>query len=603
MTDGVLDVKNSPSYGKLPARRNAEAMRRLTQQWLPTARDRDTQIWPLGFGADVSKPRLEEFAKGGAGASTRCPTSRQSRPHAAVVVDTGQVIHSLVAALGGARCGQVGPPDRGQVERDKTTQLTVKIPPIATDGAITVVKSHPRFRVDFFTPKGVAAPSNGTLSDGESFERSGQSGRVESLRIGDPLPGVWKIKVSDPLGRASHAGVSAFAVWEGALQASLVVSPLLAIPGKKETVEVRVLGRDGGVITGAALKSLRAEARARAAFGPLDVLLKLDERRGVFVGTFDVPADAADGSIDVAARVSGSGIASDRRTDSVTIDHTRTIYPTFKLDPPPEVHPGEAIDGTLTIDNQGAAIPGALAIGERSPGALLTISGDVGQIPTGTRRIPFKVVVGEDSPLKPLFATIVLTIDGKTRIGSVSLDTKVTPKPEFPWWIVIVAGALVLLMLSATVVVVTRGRRRRSAEASDVRGLVATLWRESIELSSIAADSGLRPSARFEMYLDFDDDHPHLRSPDVGVVGERIVVTRTGPTLRVEVGEREAVETDLNASELIALRSKLSLRISRGSTDLDNDGPSSPAFGGYEPGGAWPPDGSDATTQPTGGAW
>lgn len=601
LTDGVLDVRRSPSYGRVPGRRNAEAMRRLTQQLLPTARARDTQIWPLGFGSAVSKPSLDRFAAGGAGASTLCPASRASRPHATVVKTTGQVIHSLVAALGAARCGAVGPSRPGSLDGDETTSLTVAIPPIATDGAITVVKSNPRFRVDFYTPRDEAVPSNGTLSDGSAFERSGQSGRVESLHITDPVPGKWTVKVSDPLGRASHAGVSAFAVWEGALQASLFVSPVQPIPGRSEQVEVRVLSRDD-VITGSVLKSVHVDARASAAFGSIPVPLKLDTRDGVFRGSFNIPADAPDGPIRIAARVRGNGVASDRRVDTVTIDRSKIIEATFDLDAPREIHPGAVIHGQVTTDNPATPRTGTLVLGDHSRGALLTLQADIGQIPTGTQRFPFTVKVDQDTPLAKLYATLYLVVDGTTKVSGASLDTNVTPVPPFPWWKVILAGALALLLLGGAGAFAWRGRRRRSDEASDIRGLVATLSRDSRVLSSIEADGGASPRPRFEMYLDLDEDHPHLRSIDMGGMGERIVVTRKGSIARVEVGEQEPVEIDLNMVEPVPVRAGLSLRIARRAIASDDVAPTE-VSGGYDPGAPWPPDDRDMTNQPTHGAW
>src|SRR6266536_59476 len=51
LTDGVLDVHNSPAYGPDPASRNREAQQQLDHEILPDAKRAGVQIWPLGFGS------------------------------------------------------------------------------------------------------------------------------------------------------------------------------------------------------------------------------------------------------------------------------------------------------------------------------------------------------------------------------------------------------------------------------------------------------------------------------------------------------------------------------------------------------------------------
>ena len=61
LTDGVLDVGNSPSYGPDAAGRTMEAQRQLTDEILPAAKQAGVQIWPLGFGA-ANRERLAMLA-------------------------------------------------------------------------------------------------------------------------------------------------------------------------------------------------------------------------------------------------------------------------------------------------------------------------------------------------------------------------------------------------------------------------------------------------------------------------------------------------------------------------------------------------------------
>ncbi len=468
MTDGILDVRNSPSYGSVRNRRNGEGRRILRDELLPLARTRGVQIWPLGFGSAVSKPSLAGFAAGGAGVSAHCPGSAASRPHATIVSTTAEVLHTLVAVLGAARCAQVGPAQNGVLDRGGTRELTVDIPPIATDGAITVVKSDPTFRVDFFSPRGDAAPDSGSV-DGQTFARSGVAGRVETLQITDPLPGRWKVKITDVRGRARHSPISAFVLWEGSLQASLLVSPVLPVPGRRLELEVHVLSRGDGVLSGDALKGVTATASLSGSFDDdLPVDLTLDH--GVFRGHADIPTGAT-GAIHVAARVRGRGVASDVRTFDATIQTTNFLSATFDFESPSDVHPGAVLHGTVTTENQGPRRSGILALGEHSSNALLTVNGAIGAIPTGTKRFPFTVHVSRETPRGSLYATLYLTADGRNRVAATALDTDVVPIPGF-WshhWKLISLSALLLLLLATVLILRIRAARRRTAHATDTR--------------------------------------------------------------------------------------------------------------------------------------
>ncbi|MET0602383.1 MAG: vWA domain-containing protein [Baekduia sp.] len=599
MTDGVLDVRNSPSYGRVSGRRDAEAQRLLREELLPAARKSGTQIWPLGFGAGVSKPSLDAFAAGGAGISARCPGSAASRPHATIVSDTAEVIHSLVAVLGAARCGQVGPAQRKVLGRGGTSELTVEIPPIATDGAITVVKSNPTFRVEFFSPNGDAAPDSGGV-DGQTFARSGVAGRVETLQITDPLPGRWRVKVTDPRRRAVRSPVSAFVLWEGSLQASVLVSPLLPVPGRPIDVEVRVLSRGNEVLSGDELKGVRASAVLTGSFSDR-LSIHLDREGSVFRGKTKIPTGAS-GAIRVLARVSGQGVSSDARPFDATIQIRDFLSASFDFKSPEEVHPGDVLRGTVTTDNAGPPRRGRLTLGEHSKNALLAIDGPVGEIPTGTKQFPFTVEVSRATPRGSLYGTIYLTSNGRDRIAVTALDTEVVAVPGF-WskhWKLISLLALVLALAATALVVRVRLARRRRAEATDTRELTASLWRSGQQLSSLDSDGGPLPRPRFVMLLDAEEEHPHLRHPDsTAGRGDRIVVERNGSMLHVTTAASDPIEVDLGVS--IPLVNGLDLRIAR---RVDGDGPQESAsaglFGDHDVGGPWP---AGMTDKPTTGAW
>lgn len=64
LTDGKLDVSDSPEYGTDAASRQANGAKRLTEE-LARARSESVQIWPLGFGSQIDKAALTAMAEGG----------------------------------------------------------------------------------------------------------------------------------------------------------------------------------------------------------------------------------------------------------------------------------------------------------------------------------------------------------------------------------------------------------------------------------------------------------------------------------------------------------------------------------------------------------
>ncbi|MCP9986013.1 VWA domain-containing protein [Streptomyces sudanensis] len=64
LTDGRLDVDDSPEYGADPAARRANGAKRLADE-LARARRERVQIWPLGFGTAIDRATLTGMAEGG----------------------------------------------------------------------------------------------------------------------------------------------------------------------------------------------------------------------------------------------------------------------------------------------------------------------------------------------------------------------------------------------------------------------------------------------------------------------------------------------------------------------------------------------------------
>lgn len=540
LTDGVLDVHRSPSYGRDPARRETEAWRRIHERLLPQARAAGTQIWPLGFGAEVSRAKLQAFAAGGANENARCASARSARPHAIVVDDSGAAIPGLLQALVGARCGAVSGAGSTTLKHGATRSLYVRIPPIATAGAITVVKDDPTFKVDFFTPSGDAASAKGTTG-GQRFERSARGGRTEALRIANPVPGRWKVVVSDPRGRASDSPVSAFAVWEGALQASIFVSPVAPVPGQRLAVEVRVLSRKG-VIVGRDLDGIGAQVQAQGDFGRIPVPVRL--RDAAFRGSFPLPDDAK-GAVQVIAQVSGRGVSSDRRIEPLTIQAPGMPSASFAFDVPADVAPGATIHGSVVTSNRGSPQPGRLQLGQSSPGALVTLDSTLRRIPTGQARSEFTLHVADDTKLGALYGSVYLVNGEGQRLAGSPFDATVEPPPSWlsRHWKALLLGLLFVIAVLVGAWLTARTRGQRTARQTDTRGLIATLYRDEAEVGRLEQERQPDDPSRFALVVfEPDGDAPPqlLDEQTAAGRGRPIVVTRRESQLSFAVDGKRA---------------------------------------------------------------
>ena len=185
LTDGVLDVANSPAYGDTPERRNAAARGNL-ERVLDQLAAAEAQVWPLGFGS-VDRAALRGFARG------QSCTAAAKDPEARVVTGSSELTAAVTEAFSSAGCVKYNPPDVGDVPRGGSTELHGVIPAIASEASILVYKRDKRVQVEYLAPgAGKPAPDAG----GSRFEFAGQSTDVETVKISDPQPGRWTIRLS-----------------------------------------------------------------------------------------------------------------------------------------------------------------------------------------------------------------------------------------------------------------------------------------------------------------------------------------------------------------------------------------------------------------------
>lgn len=537
LTDGNLNVSSSPQYGRTPKARNREAQRQLTQRILPAARRAGIAIWPLGFGADARRQGLESFASGGAAGNNQCKAAEGARPKAVMVGSSATILSDLLELLARSRCAHAEPPVSGDLQPGKTVTLKVKLPSIATDGTISVTKLDPYFRVEYYDPDGEAALDRGER-EGQTFSRSGQNGQVEALRIENPKPGTWTVKVTAPKNRPARR-VLARAVWSGVLQASIRISPALPKPGQRVIVELHLVTRYGVIRDPADLTGLVATAQVSGDFGTPTIPLNDAGRDGDAVakdGTFSGPFTMPSGKVSclqITGQIAKPGIAADERTYSVCTSPGE-FAAVFNLPVPDNVHPGDVISGAISFTNQLGPRQVRLIIAEHSDAAQISVAPAAFSVPQGTSKHRFQLRFAEGSQLGDVSARLQLVDPDGKDVGDAYVSATAVAVPSWLsryWWLIALCALAVVGMIAAVMAVVRRRQR-----AALVDGLVAVL--------SIAADeqrgSGgsvelAAPEREKEFRIGFVSDDQGPRLLRAGSEAEAaFIVRRAGAQLAIQ---------------------------------------------------------------------
>jgi hypothetical protein len=464
LTDGKLDVGDSPEYGADTASRQANAAERLTDE-LARARRESVQIWPLGFGSQIDRGALDAMARGGF--RNGCASLPDATPRMRVVDNSEQIDKALQETFAAARCAQVAEGTRGKPPGD----LSVSIPPIATDGSITVSKHDPKVSVTYYDPSGKKVPTSGS-ADGSSFEVSGQDGPVEALRVKNPVPGKWRVRVEAPEG---HRGqdVAVRAIWQGRLRSSITLDPSSPRAGEQAVVEMRMQTRRGVVITDQnLLKGIQVGVKVTGqGIRPVTVTLKDDGTKpdakagdARFTGTLDVPGGGT-GDLAVTGEMSAPGVTGDHRPLYIRRASGQTPVTAGLTVERSTVYPGGTLRGTLDVtNNDTVAHTLTLGLTDQPAGAELTAAPAKVRAEPGSSHHTFTVSVGEGAALGELAGTVVVT-DADARgstLDTTSLDALVEAEPSWwdRWWGAVVGAAALLLTAAAVVGVLIRARRR-----------------------------------------------------------------------------------------------------------------------------------------------
>ncbi|MER5275256.1 VWA domain-containing protein [Streptomyces sp. NPDC002809] len=516
LTDGRMDVTDSQKYGG-EAHREAEGERQLTAA-LKDAAARQVQIWPLGFGSAPDKAQLDRMAAGGY--QKGCVELPSARPKAGKVSgpkDVGPMLEKIFAAAHCLRYSQ------GSSERPPAT-LEIGISPLATVGSIVVDKGDPEVTATYLDPSGHEVPTSGTYRKSR-FELAGSGGTVEALKITDPVPGIWKVKVEAPEGhRSLPVGISV--LWQGELRGAIRMDPPSPQAGQKTTVTMRLQTREGYEIKDPRdYEGLRVRSELTGdGFEPLELRLTDDgagadpeKGDGSFTGTVTVPKDA-DGALKVIGTLTASGLSADTRSEGGQVAPGALPVTTALTLPDSDVHPGATVTGTLAVHNTSTS-PHTLRLSVTDIGqGMLTVTPaqivvEPGE--SGTRKVSIEVApadvfgdrLGDDGLRLGGTVTVVDATDSDRTLVQSPLSVRVTPEPgiwDAYWWAFMAGAVLVVLAVVAAL-----AWRRQHRTRKDPFGLVLQLVSEDGDIL------GEHPAGHgHKQWYEFAVVEPH-RSPRI----------------------------------------------------------------------------------------
>lgn len=484
LTDGKLDVTASESWGDTPDRRNAAAAARA-QELLGELDKAGAQVWPLGFG-DVDVSALRGFAKG------RSCTPGVPDPQERVVPNIAELTTAVSDAFSSAACVKIPPADNGRLpDGGGTVELHVDIPAVASDASIVVHKRHKAVQVEYRAP-GADKPVSGP-----GFEFAGQETESESLRITDPEPGRWTIKLSSSGLPAQE--VAATVVYQAAVKGTLVVSPPQPAAGETVEASMQVRARGKAVIDPDTLKGLTFVTAMTGAGPNQEVTLTDPDGDGTFTGQFKIPDDAT-GDLTFTGRVTGLGVGGDTRVlPTRVLKGQAPIQAQILFDQAGPVYPGSTLTGTANVtNNSGQPVALRLSLEGVSEGATMTLEPATVQAGNGTSNTPFTIRFGADSRLGPSSATLQLVDNTNAVVGNRLLNITVEAEPgilEKLWWL---WAALVVVLIGLAIWLLPKHWRR--VEASRTRGLRAQLWREGVVVSDLEPTDPKSKAFRFVLH-------------------------------------------------------------------------------------------------------
>ncbi|GLY97810.1 vWA domain-containing protein [Actinoplanes sp. NBRC 103695] len=506
LTDGKLDVTGDTNFAGDPETQNRYAEDQIRELVLPKARAAGVQIWPIGFGAQIDRSMLDYLAANGG--RTGCQ-GQQAAPAASAAPDASTAVTSMMDAFVKARCLAQNRSPAESLPGGETLELEVTVPVIATDGAINVVKGDPTVKVTYLDPKGREVPAVGELDD-STFELAGTTGMVESMRIRNPVPGTWRIRLKAPDDVAKRM-VSATALWQGVLRTVFVLDPPSPRPGERFAVIMRPHTRSAGITDPAALKGMSFSAALTGAGVKDDISLAdggvaPDIQRGdaYFSAWFTLPADAA-GRYRVVGRATGPGVTSDQRETTFEVGVPGEGVRLKVLLDAAEGRAGDEIRGRLLTTNEAAQARKVRVVWADQGREVVTVPAPGAVLAPGSGQTDFAVRIADGAPAGRVGGVVQLVDAGTgTVLANAVVDLEVLPPPSlWPWLL----GALLLIIAVVLVIVAVRARRAKTVCLNGVR--IALAEDDQPLQPVLTAPSG--PRFEFDVVVPDNGDAPTLR--------------------------------------------------------------------------------------------
>ncbi|MDX2935568.1 vWA domain-containing protein [Streptomyces ipomoeae] len=488
MTDGRMDVSAAPAYGADPATRMAQGEKRL-RSTLARARQDHVQIWPIGMGSGANRQELRSLADGGF--TTPCSTGPASSSRAQVVQSADHLMDSLTTAFAASRCDR----HTSGTSANSRNELTVTVPVHAGRVSLILAKQDPRVTATYFDPAGHHVPTTGDFG-GSGFEASGGNGPVESLRISNPLPGVWTVLLTAPEG-LSLEETDLRAVWRPELRPSLSISPASPRPGERVTAVMRLLSPRGVPVTdpesipGVAARleiTPRQEEPAEETMRDDGLGPDVKARDMLFTAQVVVPANAT-GEVSFVSRVSAHGAEVTGNGALATTISTAQRPLTARVSALEEAsYPGGRVSGSLLVAN-GDAHPHTLKLSVVEAAQAVSVEPNTVTVKPGAAlNIDITLVLGESVQLGSvggLLRVADASQDGRL-VDASFLSVTVTPGPT--WWerqrgVTLCATAV---LLAATVALASVRSRQGSRLDRVVLTLASSTWYGVIVQTSAA---------------------------------------------------------------------------------------------------------------------
>lgn len=508
MTDGSPDVHgDTQQYGTDWQLGEQTAV----NQQLALARKYGVQVWPLGFGADITteaKAYLNTLAAHGA--QRTCGGQGTSQAHATVVLNDSELIAAVDQVYASAVClGSSSEPVTAL--SGSQSVLTVKIPVSASNATITVDRGNPGIQVSFTTPDGKLWTDSSAIS--------GLNSPVEVLHVADITSGevgTWHIQLTGPPGLASQP-VSATVFWQGAVRAVITADPPSASPGQRIDVVLSLLGRNGPITDPSVLAKLHVrvsvsgDGLTAATQVPMTNTGETSgQATGEYTGSFTAPSE--NGTLTLTGSTAGDGLSATEVPATVQVGAAIPGFTaTAQLPVVSGVQAGQGIQGAVRFTNQtGAARRMRLELGTSHAFAAITspVSPITAEPGRRSLAVPFTITFARNSPAGQAWLEIkvVDAADPGLVYDVLPIDVTVTKAPGLlaeDWWKIIALALVIAAILSALWM---RAARRRNV---DVRGLIAVLRRNG-ELVGTELEAPDEPSETFRFIIR-DEEQPTAR--------------------------------------------------------------------------------------------